>query len=148
MEIIMIKNIIEDENYKNLITKQIIETIKFLLDKKQEFSVTVNITNATFTPELPSPIHEQLAKFSLFHLSNYTYTTIQLDEEFLYFEAGFGSENFGSTVKIPLYSIFQIVVEESILYLNTVATVEKFTENKKEKSLNIFKSNPNNKKFN
>ena len=64
------------------------------------------------------------------------------------FEAGFGNENFGSVVKIPLYAIFQIVIDESILYINSVATVEKFNKDLKKNSFNIFKNNPNNKKFN
>jgi hypothetical protein len=86
-------------------------------------------------------------KFSLFILSNYTYTTVEIDDDYLTFEAGFGNENFGSVVKIPLFAIFQIVVEESILYLNSVATVEKFNKITKRSSFDVFKNNPNNKKF-
>ena len=144
----MIKNIIEDEEYKNLIENQIKETVFFLLEKNQEFSITANIEPVTFTPELPSVIRNQMHKFSLFILSNYTYTTIQINDEYMTFEAGFGNENFGSVVKIPLYAIFQIVIDESILYINSVATVEKFNKDLKKNSFNIFKSNPNNKKFN
>ena len=143
----MIKNIIEDEEYKNLIEIQIKETVAFLLKKNQEFSITANIESVTFTPELPSVIRNQMHKFSLFTLSNYTYTTVQIDDNYMSFEAGFGNENFGSVVKIPLHAIFQIVVDESILYINSVATVDKFNKNLKKNSFNVFKSNPNNKKF-
>ena len=143
----MIKDIIENEEYKLLVEKQIKENILFLLDKKQEFSITANLEPISFNPELPTVIRNQMHKFSLFILSNYTYTTIQIDDEFLSFEAGFGNENFGSVVKIPLYAIFQIVVDESILYLNSVATVDKFNKDLKKNSFNVFKSNPNNKKF-
>ena len=143
----MIKNIIEDEEYKLLIEKQIKETVVYMLKKNQEFSITANIEPITFNPELPSVIKNQMHKFSLFTLSNYTYTTVQIDNDYLSFEAGFGNENFGSVVKIPLYAIFQIVVDESILYINSVATVDKFNKNLKKNSFNVFKSNPNNKKF-
>ncbi len=143
----MIKNIIEDEEYKNLIEIQIKETVAFLLKKNQEFSITANIESVTFTPELPSVIRNQMHKFSLFTLSNYTYTTVQIDDNYMSFEAGFGNENFGSVVKIPLHAIFQIVVDESILYINSVATVDKFNKDLKKNSFNVFKSNPNNKKF-
>ena len=143
----MIKNIIEDEGYKTLIENQIKETVVFLLKKNQEFSITANIEPITFTPELPAVIKNQMNKFSLFTLSNYTYTTIQIDDNYLSFEAGFGNENFGSVVKIPLHAIFQIVVDESILYINSVATVDKFNKDLKKNSFNIFKNNPNNKKF-
>jgi hypothetical protein len=64
------------------------------------------------------------------------------------FEAGFGNENFGSVVKIPLFAIFQIIVDESVLYLNSVATVEKFNKDLKRNSMSLFKNNPHNKKFN
>lgn len=60
----------------------------FLLDKNQEFSIT-NIM-ITFTPELPSVIKNQMDKFSLFTLSNYTYTTIHFDNEYMSFQVGFG----------------------------------------------------------
>ncbi len=143
----MIKNIIENEDYKTLIENQIKETVIFLLKKNQEFSITANIEPITFTPQLPAVIKNQMNKFSLFTLSNYTYTTIQIDDNYLSFEAGFGNENFGSVVKIPLHAIFQIVVDESILYINSVATVDKFNKDLKKNSFNIFKSNPNNKKF-
>ena len=141
----MINNIIENEQYKNLVSSQIKDTMNFLLDQNQEFAITANVDAIKFEPELPSATLAQLSKFSLFILSNYTYSTIKLDDNSLYFEAGFGSENFGSTVKVPLFAIFQIVVEESILFVNSVATVDKFTKDGKEKSLNVFKNNPNNK---
>ena len=144
----MIKNIIENEDYKNLVEKQVKENILFLLDKNQEFSITANIEPITFTPELPKVIKDQMHKFSLFILSNYTYTTIQIDNQFMSFEAGFGNENFGSVVKIPLFAIFQIIVDESVLYLNSVATVEKFNKDLKRNSMSLFKNNPNNKKYN
>lgn len=145
----MINNIIEDSNYKNLISLQIRQTIEFLLGKEQEFAITINVKGAQFNPELPQSIHDKLAKFSLFVLSNYTYSTLTLHSDTVSFEAGFGSENFGSVVTLPYHSIFQIVVDESILFVNSVATVEKFNDIKasQNKSVNVFKNNPNNKKF-
>ena len=110
----MIKDIIENEEYKNLVEKQIKENILFLLQKNQEFSITANIEPITFTPELPIVIKNQMHKFSLFTLSNYTYTTVQINDDYLTFEAGFGNENFGSVVKLPLYAIFQIKDDETI----------------------------------
>ena len=144
----MINDIIEDIEYKKLVEAQIKENIIFLLNKNQEFSITANIESATFTPELPKVIKDQMHKFSLSILSNYTYSTIQINDMHLSFEAGFGSENFGSVVKIPLHSVFQIIVDESILYINSVATVEKFNKAVKKNSFDVFKNNPNNKKFN
>ena len=56
----MIKNIIENEDYKNLVEKQIKKNILFLLDRNQEFSITANIEPITFTPELPKVIKDQM----------------------------------------------------------------------------------------
>ena len=147
----MVSNILEDIGFKDLISSQVKSTLEFLLQKEQEFSVTVNIEATTFDPELPKEIKAQLQNFSLFTLTNYTYTTIEVTDEYMSFEEGFGADNYGSVVKVPLQSIFQIVIDESILFLNPVATVDKFnkanTDEDKRDSMSVFKSNPNNKKF-
>ena len=46
----MITDIVENEEYKNLVCKQARETIDFLLDNNEEFSITANIDGITFTP--------------------------------------------------------------------------------------------------
>ncbi len=142
----MIKDIIENENYKLLVSSQIKETMQYLIQSDEEFAVTANIKGITFNPELPETIYNQLSAFSLFILANYTYTTLELDADHIYFEAGFGKENFGSTVKIPYNAIFQIIVDESILFVNSTATVKNFFNKKEQdnKSLNAFKNNPHN----
>ncbi|OUR70337.1 hypothetical protein A9Q76_07760 [Arcobacter sp. 31_11_sub10_T18] len=142
----MIKDIIENENYKLLVSKQIKETMQYLIQSDEEFAVTANIKGITFNPELPDSIYSQLSAFSLFILANYTYSTLELDDNYIYFEAGFGKENFGSLVKIPYNAIFQIIVDESILFVNSTATVKNFFSKKEQdkKSFNAFKNNPNN----
>ncbi len=144
----MISEIIEQNSYKGLVSSQIKDVITFLLNNNKEFSITANLEAMEFNPELPSTIKSQLSKFSLYILSNYTYTTVKIiNDNILSFEAGFGSENFGSTVQVPLHSIFQIIIDDSILYLNPIATVDKFNKKPKEKSLNNFKNNPRNLKL-
>jgi len=142
----MIKDIIENEDYKLLVSKQIKETMQYLIQSDEEFAVTANIKGITFNPELPDSIYSQLSAFSLFILANYTYSTLELDDNYIYFEAGFGKENFGSLVKIPYNAIFQIIVDESILFVNSTATVKNFFSKKEQdtKSFNAFKNNPNN----
>ena len=88
----------------------------------------------------------------MFTLANYTYTTIELTHDSISFEAGFGAENFGSFVTIPLNGIFQIVLDQSILYLNPTATVERLfdeynkdtIDDQQERSRNIFMKNNKN----
>jgi len=151
----MIFNIIEDVEYKEMLESQIFEVIEFLLEKGEEFSITANINGVNFNPEVPEAIAESFPHFTLFTLANYTYTTIQLTETDISFETGFGAENFGSVVTLPLYAIFQIVIDESILFLNPTATVTKYfpknkekepiLENQESRSLNAFKKNSKNK---
>lgn len=144
----MTKNIIEDEEFKDIQKKHIQETLSYLINKDLEFDIVVNIQALSFTPELPKELKDSLNKFSLFSLAGYTYSTIELDLDSLSFEAGFGKENFGSLVKVPLHSIFQVIFKENTLAINLSATVDKFNKDQKTNSLNIFKNNPKNKKFN
>ena len=153
----MIFNIVEDLEYKEIIENQIYEIIEFLLNKEQEFSITANINGVTFDPSIPESIATSFPHFTLFTLANYTYTTVELTDTHISFETGFGAENFGSVVTVPLSAVFQVVIDESILFLNPTATVEKYfkKEDKKEevivnedqesRSLNAFKMNSKNK---
>jgi len=147
----MIFNIVEDINYRDMLESQIFEVIEYLINKDEEFSITANINGVEFNPEMPESISKNFPHFTLFTLSNYTYESIILTEKTITFEAGFGNENFGSHVTIPLYAIFQIVIEESILFLNPTATVEKYFEKVEEdeeqasRSMNAFTMNKKNK---
>lgn len=151
----MIFNIVEDENYKELVENQIYEVIEYLLDKNEEFSITANINGVTFNPEVPKSIAKSFPHFTLFTLANYTYTTIELTDTTISFETGFGAENFGSVVTVPLYAIFQIVIDESILFLNPTATIDKYFPQDNEiedvdqhtRSMNAFKMNKKNKEL-
>jgi hypothetical protein len=75
------------------------------------------------------------------------------------FEAGFGSENFGSVVSIPLLSILQIIIDNTAVLVNianyrSVETqIKEIKKNDKsdinglENSMSSFLSNPENSKF-
>lgn len=143
----MINDIFNDAKYQATIKKQIREIIEIVVENDIEFSVTANVQNIHFEPQLPEIIHSKLGTFALFTLAGYTFSTITIDDEKLSFEAGFGKENFGSVVSIPNESIFQIVVDESILYLNPLSTAQNIIAKKKDedKSKNVFKNNPKNK---
>lgn len=147
----MIFNIVEDITYRDMLEGQIFEVIEYLINKNEEFSITANINGVDFEPAMPDSISKNFSHFTLFTLSNYTYESIILTEKTITFEAGFGSENFGSHVTIPLYAIFQIVIEESILFLNPTATVEKYFEEDEveeeqvSRSMNAFTMNKKNK---
>jgi len=151
----MIHNIVENLEYKELMESQIYEIIEFLLNQDEEFSLTANINGVEFNPKVPETISDTFPHFTLFTLANYTYSTIELSETHISFETGFGAENFGSVVSIPLNAVFQVIVDDSILFLNPTATVEKYfkkikTEeiedtDQQTRSFNAFKKNLKNK---
>jgi len=147
----MIMDIIQSRDYQVIIQEQIYDIIDYLLAHDNEFSITASIQYASFEPQLPQPIMQTFSEYTMFSLMNYTYTTIELTPTHISFEAGFGAENFGSVVTIPLNAIFQIVLEESILYLNPTATVQNLSIDMieeedqeldhKAKSMNAFMKN-------
>ncbi len=150
----MIIDVIEDIKYQKLMEEQIRDIIDYLLVHNEEFSITANIKGVTFNPQIPQSIEDSFSNFTMFTLSNYTYSTIEIDENSISFEAGFGSENFGSTVTIPLFSVFQLVINDSILFVNPTATVEKYflkenidknEKGQQERSRSAFSMNPKNK---
>lgn len=150
----MIVDILEDENYRDIMKKQIKEIMTYLHNQNEEFSVTSNIKGVSFYPEIPEPIRNNFSKFTMFSLTNYTYSTIEISDSSISFEAGFGEENFGSVVTIPFYAIFQLVANDSILFVNPTATVDKYfikdnlikdEGNQKDRSRNAFSMNPKNK---
>ena len=143
----MTQNITENVEFQELIQNHCKEQINFFISKGIDFSVVANISNITFKPELPNSIKENLSKFSLFTLAGYTFQSAHIKEECLYFEAGFGKDNFGSLVQIPFSSIFQIIKNDNIVFINISATLENIDKNPKNKSMNVFKKNPNNSRF-
>ena len=143
----MTQNITENVEFQELIQNHCKEQINFFISKGIDFSVVANISNITFDPELPNSIKDNLSKFSLFTLAGYTFQSAYIKEESLFFEAGFGKDNFGSLVQIPFSSIFQIIKNDNIVFINISATLENIDKNPKNKSMNVFKKNPNNSRF-
>ena len=143
----MLHNLIELSDYKDLTSKQVKELILFLVDNNQEFSITANIQGVDFNPEIPEPISKNFTQFTLFTLVNFTYESLIVEDDYISFEAGFGEENFGSVCSVPYYAIFQISIENSILFINPAATVEKYfldeidEDEQRKRSMNAFKLN-------
>ena len=109
-----------------------------------------------FTPQLPVEIRETFNETVLFILSGYTFESAQLDEDYFSFEAGFGAENFGSIVTIPLLGIQQIIIGGDtpimINHAKPIINVEKKEESDSQKalkssSMEALLNNPENKKL-
>jgi len=71
----------------------------------------------------------------------------------LIFEAGFGQENVGSFVSIPLLSVVQVIIDDTPALINLAMPSEKILPVNIEKnegvqnSMSTFLSNPENQKF-
>jgi hypothetical protein len=145
-------NLLQTPEYRALIQTHIYETIKYLFNKNQEFALACEIKYITFTPELPSQIKESFDDTVLFILSGFTFESAQLDKEYFSFEAGFGSENFGSTVSLPLLAIKQLFLGDNPIVINHAnpviesEKVKKASASKKS-SMEALLKNPENKKL-
>lgn len=149
----MLENIIEDKDFALLMQKNLQELIIHFFQKEQNFGILCKIEEASFEPNLPDSIESEFRPLTLFFLAGYTFETARIEDGFLVFEAGFGSENFGSVVTVPLLSIMQIIVDETPVFINLSTYREKDTVKKEvdeggvENSMASFLSNPENSKF-
>ena len=139
-------NLFQTPEYKKLMEEHIEKTIGYLFNKNQEFALACEIKHVTFTPELPSEIKETFNETVLFVLSGYTYETAKLEEGYFYFEAGFGADNFGSTVAVPILAIKQLSVGDHPIVLNLAEPVKE-EEVSKQNSMEALLNNPENKKL-
>ena len=139
-------NLFQTPEYKTLIEEHIEKTIGYLFNKNQEFALACEIKHISFNPELPSSIKETFNETILFVLSGYTYETAKLDTGYFSFEAGFGSENFGSTVTMPLLAIKQVFVGDHPIVFNLAQPMDREKVSKKS-SMEALLNNPENKKL-
>ena len=142
----MAKRILEDSEFSHIMKMHIAEILELLMQRGQFFSILTNVAHVTFNPPLPTHIKESFKPITLFVVAEYTFESSSIDDNFLYFEAGFGQENVGSIVTIPLNAIVQILIEETPIFINLAMELlpEKKDQNIK-KSTNIFLSNPENR---
>lgn len=117
------------------------EILSLLINKRYEFDILCVTKYIEFNPALPEHISSNFGEMILFSLANYTLESAKIIENDLVFEAGFGEENFGSIVTVPIKSILQITHNESPLFVNITATFDE------PKPTNPFELNPRNKKF-
>lgn len=130
-------SILTNSQFKKIMKKSLKEVFDFILNNVDEFSIIAYKDGIDFNPKLPQYLELQ-DDIILFDIANYTLSTFTVDEEFCSFEAGFGEENFATTLQIDLSAIAQILIENEVIFVNLT---------KYEKQRNAFLSNPNNKKF-
>jgi len=142
----MIINLFQTAKYKALMREHIFKTISYLFEKNQEFAIACQIKHVTFQPELPTSIQESFDETVLFILSGYTFESAHLEKDFFTFEAGFGEDNFGSTVTVPLLAIKQLFVGDNPIVLNLAEYVAEKKPTEKNSMESLLK-NPENKKL-
>jgi len=146
-------NLFQTPEYKALMTEHISKTIGYLFDKDQDFGVACQVKHLDFNPELPQELKESFNDTVLFILSGYTLGSAALEDENFVFEAGFGPENFGSTVTVPLLAIKQVLVGDHPIVLNLAEHEEKkvsalsASSKSSKSSMEALLNNPENKKL-
>jgi hypothetical protein len=152
----LLDRVIQDKDFAKLMQKNIYDTIIYMFEKEQNFGILCKVEDAIFEPTLPDEINAEFRPMTLFFLVGYTFDTARIEGDFLVFEAGFGAQNIGSLVSVPLLSIMQIIVDETPVLIN-LATYNKdnafeqkevdVDENGVQNSMASFLSNPENSKF-
>lgn len=150
----MLENVIEDIEFARLMQKNIQDLIIHFFEKEQNFGILCKIEDVSFEPVLPADINKEFRSLTLFFLAGYTFETARIEDDLLIFEAGFGSENFGSLVSVPFLSIMQIIIDETPVLINLATYKEEITQkelntdsNGVKNSMASFLSNPENSKF-
>ncbi len=141
----MKKDIFQKQAYQNIVTACLGETIEFLLENNKEFALACSTEFIKFDPALPKKIQDYFGETLLFVLAGYTFDSVQIEKNELSFEAGFGEENFGSLVTLPLLAIKQIFVDDYPIAINVSRPLKALNTN--SGSLEPFLSNPENKKL-
>ncbi len=147
----MIETLLEHPDFRHLMKRHASEIMEMLLKRGVHFSILTNIADVSFSPTLPEQITKGFKPITMFFLAGYTFESTQLYNGMVSFEAGFGSENFGSIVSFPIEAVLQIIVEEVPVYINLSTPAKQQEPTKKEhgvkRSMDALMSNPQNQKL-
>ncbi|STQ85718.1 hypothetical protein LS73_005345 [Helicobacter muridarum] len=152
------------EYFGDILVRHAKEIIEHLLEFRIHFYLQCNVDKVSFEPSLPEEIVASFQPLIDFVLAGYTFDSIEIWDNQICFEAGFGKENFGSIVSVPFSAIVQIIiptqdriVRDICVFINTVSLLEldmktdKINEETNQEdellasSKNAILSNPNNK---
>ncbi len=151
----MLYDILKDRTYAGLMQKHIVDILSYLFQLEQNFGILCKIETITFEPALPDDITSEFRPMTLFFLAGYTFESARIENNALIFEAGFGSDNLGSIVTVPLLGIMQIIIDETPIFVNLASAQErpqikespKTNQSGERSSMEALLSNPENKKF-
>jgi hypothetical protein len=147
----MLQTILGDDKFCDMMNEHILDIFDYLLEKGVNFAILTNVSEVVFEPELPDEIKKSFKPITMFILAGYTFESVIANEDSISFEAGFGHENFGSLVTVPILSVLQVIVEDTPVFINLSIPSNKKESKKEEigikKSMEALLSNPENKKL-
>jgi len=152
----MLYDVLKDQSFSTLMQKHIIDVLTHLFDQNQNFGILCKIETLTFDPPLPEEITSEFRPMTLFFLAGYTFESARLEGNYLIFEAGFGADNLGSVVRVPLLVIMQIIIDETPILVNLASPQEETSEKTQKNvddnsgqksSMEALLANPENQKF-
>ena len=147
----MLENVLGSADFNALMKRHATELMEMLLKKGINFSLLTNIADVSFSPPLPEYISKGFKPITMFFLAGYTFESTQIYNGVISFEAGFGSDNFGSLVSLPVESVLQVIIEEIPVFINLSNPPKKEEPKPKDngikRSMDALMSNPQNKKL-
>lgn len=158
------------KKYNALIRKHCHENIEFLSECGINFCLLCRLSEVSFNPPLPSDVTSRFEELIVFVLAGYTLNSLEIYQNNVEFEAGFGNQNIGSFVSVSLDGILQIFIKdvegndlvlfnryENIAFNNQEVFINQDESNDEKNdeinqknfndSLNAILSNPQNKKI-
>ncbi len=149
----MLFDIIKSPSFARLMENHVRDMLIYLFENEQNFGILCKIEHVAFDPPLPKHIRDEFRAMTLFYLAGYTFESARIDQDGLIFEAGFGHENIGSFVTVPLLSIVQIIIDDTPAFVNLAIPAEQQPVQSVAKSegvqnsMSALLSNPENQKF-
>lgn len=152
----MLSDLHNDKAFSKLISSHIVSIISHLFENNYHFGILCRIDHVDFSPELSEEIIAEFRPLTLFFLAGYTFESARVDKDNLYFEAGFGPDNLGAQVCVPLKDIIQVIIDETPIFVNSTtkyvpqSTQDKSTaesEGARENSFAALMANPDNQKL-
>jgi len=140
---------LETNEFKLLMQEHILSTIEYLFNNNQEFAIMCEIAPVNFHPELPLEIMESFSDMTIFMLTNYGFESATIENSMLIFETGFGPDNIGSVVSIPILAIKQIIIDQYPILINIASSdlQDEESEVEEQDSMSILLNNPENAKL-
>jgi hypothetical protein len=147
----MLIDMIKHAEFQEMMEAHIKDMLAYFLENEQSFGLLCNLEYVAFDPPLPEEIARNLNEVTLFMIAGYTFESFEFDEHTLFFEAGFGPQNFGSVVSMPILAVLQLLVEETPVLINMARPMADYREKREasgiQSSMETFLSNPENRKF-